>query len=177
MRVSRVLPVLAATAAVLVASAVAGDARPADGAAPGASGPGVTASAQAGKLPPMVVLRTARQQPIRLGADICDPWPHIGVPGEAIPLRIGRAEEPVEDNCRRVSLPTVPAFAGVPARQGPDLGPARTDWAGPTVVVSTQDGALPDILLCPTPDSVVIGLPLPTTSSAPNDCTTFKLTG
>jgi hypothetical protein len=74
MGVSRVLPVLVATAAVLVASTATGNARPVDSAARNLPGAGVAAAPPEEDLPPMVLL-FATSDPQELAAsrvEICD---------------------------------------------------------------------------------------------------------
>jgi hypothetical protein len=74
MRVSRVLPALVATAAVLVAATATGNARPVDSAARNLPGAGVAAAPPEEDLPPMVLL-FATSDPQELAAsrvEICD---------------------------------------------------------------------------------------------------------
>jgi hypothetical protein len=141
MRSSRVVPVLVATAAVLVASTAVGGTRPADGAAQDRPGSEVAALV-AQDLDPMVLLYASSdpQRRSALRVEVCTLADSPDPRRTAFKFDVRTGEEPVDSTCLNIAVPPPPETADIPARTGPDREPtaaADRDYGAVTVAAAS----------------------------------------
>jgi hypothetical protein len=160
MRASRVVPVMAATAAVLVATTTAGGARPEGGVAQDRPGPGVVAAASAQNIDPLVLLYALSDERRVSGLrfEVCTLPDSPDPRRTAFRIDVKTPAEPVDTTCLNVAVPT-PETADTPAGTGTDREPttaADQDYGAVTVAATNPRGL--DLVRCLLDDTTILGI-------------------
>ncbi|MFE9750299.1 hypothetical protein ACFYOT_35800 [Saccharothrix saharensis] len=169
---------LAATAAVLVASTTAGGARPEGGAVQDRPAAGVAAATSAQDLNALVLLyaTSGQQRSLELRFEVCTLPDSPDPRRTAFKVDVRTNADPVNGSCLNVDIPAGPVSADALAGTGTDREPATAadqDYGAVTVVAADRSAL--DLRMCEILHGMILGIG--TRAGFDDDCREFPITG